>query len=140
MSDLTNKSSGNVSPILRVAIFLVGVHSILLGSIIYFFTVPFYQFFFSVDPDNYFFIKQAGIFLFLMGFFYLLPVLGIERYKYVLFLVVFSKLVAVGFLLINANLAPSPFMIYLAALGDASMAIVITGLMVWYMRRTDNSK
>ena len=134
MNDLRDKRSPNNALILRVTLFLVGVHSVLLGSTIYLFTVPFYQFFFSVDPDNFFFIKQAGIFLFLMGFFYLLPVLDMNRFRPVIFLVVFSKVIAVTFLLVHANLTPSPFMIYLAALGDALMATAIIGLTVMRLK------
>lgn len=134
MSDLRINRFPNVSLVLRVTLLLVGVHSVILGSTIYFFTVPFYQFFFSVNPDNFFFIKQAGIFLFLMGFFYLLPVLDMNRFRAAIILVVFSKVIAVTFLLVNANLTPSPFMIYLAALGDALMATTIIVLMVMKLK------
>lgn len=127
-----------ISWFLRITLLLVGVHSVLLGSTIYFFTVPFYQFFFSVEPSNFFFVKQAGVFLFLMGFFYLLPVLDMRRYKLAIFLVVFSKVVAVAFLLINAGLTPSPAMIYLAALGDSVMAVTISILIILRFRYDDN--
>jgi hypothetical protein len=93
---------------------------------IYFFTVTFYQFFFSVDPDNYFFVKQSGLFMFLMGLFYLIPAKNIKRYKLLIALVVFSKVTAVAFLLKNAHLTPSPLVIYLAALGDGLMATAIS--------------
>jgi hypothetical protein len=77
---MAGKSFLNVSVWLRVTLFLVGLHSVILGGTIYFFTVPFHQFFFSVDPDNFFFIKQSGVFLFLAGLFYLVPVKDIKRY------------------------------------------------------------
>ena len=120
--------------LLRVVLFLVGIHSILLGTTIYFFTTPFYQLFFSVDPDNFFFIKQAGIFLFLAGLFYLVPVWDMNRYKPIIYLVVISKTIAVLFLITNASLSPSPLMIYLAALGDGSMALIIM-FFSWSSRR-----
>ncbi len=123
---MTRMSFLRHSNILRFTLFLVGIHSVLLGGVIFFFTAPFYQFFFSVNPDNIFFIKQAGIFLYLAGLFYLVPVINMERYKLIIGLVVFSKLTAVTFLLFNAQLTPSPPMIYLAALGDGSMAVVIS--------------
>lgn len=116
--------------LLRGTLLFVGVHSLLLGSTIYFFTTPFYQFFFGVDPENFFFVKQAGLFLSLMGLFYLLPVFNLERFKPVIFLIVFSKVVAVTFLILNAHLTPSAFMIYLAALGDGTMAAALTILLL----------
>jgi len=130
---MTRKRFMSISTLLRVTLLLVGIHSIVLGGTIYFFTTPFYQFFFSVDPDNYFFIKQSGIFLYLAGLFYLVPAININRYKLIIVLTVISKVTAVAFLLVNANLAPSPLMIYLAALGDCTMAIAIVVLtFLWH--------
>lgn len=129
-----DKRKFSVPMILRVVLLLVAVHSVALGSTIYLFTTPFYQFFFSVDPDNFFFIKQAGVFLFLMGFFYFLPVVDMERYNSTIYLVIFTKVVAVAFLLVNANLSLDPTMIYLAALGDAFMAFTIVSLLLLRLR------
>jgi hypothetical protein len=130
---MAGKSFLNVSVWLRVTLFLVGLHSVILGGMIYFFTVPFHQFFFSVDPDNFFFIKQSGVFLFLAGLFYLVPVKDIKRFKLLIVLVVFSKVTAVAFLLINAHLTPSPPMVYLVALGDGLMATALSLLaLIWY--------
>ena len=134
---MDGKSSLNVSVLLRVTLFLVGVHSVMFGVTIYFFTVPFHQFFFSVDPDNYFFVKQSGLFMFLMGLFYLIPVKDIKHYKLLIALIVFSKVTAIAFLLKNAHLTPSPPIIYLAALGDGLMAVAISLLVIL---RYKNSK
>lgn len=120
--------------LLRLILFLVGIHSIMLGVAIFFFTTPFYQLFFSVDPDNVFFIKQAGIFLFLAGLFYLVPVWDLNRFKPIIYFVVISKIIAVLFLITHASLTPSPIMIYLAALGDGSMALIIM-FFSWSSRR-----
>ena len=130
---MAGKSFFNVSVLLRVTLFLVGLHRIILGGTIYFFTSPFYQLFFSVDPDNFFFIKQSGVFLFLAGFFYLIPAKDIKRYKLLVAFVVFSKITAVAFLIGNAHLTPSPPMVYLAALGDGLMATALSLLIFfWY--------
>ncbi len=130
---MVKKSFWNVYVLLRAFLLLVGVHSIMLGMAIFFFTVPFYQFFFSIDPDNFFFIKQSGLFLFLLGIFYLAPVMDMKRYNLIIFLTIFSKVAAVVFLVRNAQLAQSPLMIYLAALGDGSMAIALSLLtLFWY--------
>ena len=137
---MAEKNFLNVSVLLRATLCLVGLHSVALGVIIFFFTVPFYQFFFSIDPDNFFFIKQSGIFLFLIGLFYLLPVKDMERYKLLIVLVVFSKVTAVAFLLENAHLTPSPSIMYLAALGDGLMAVAISLLAtLWYKNSNNGS-
>ena len=136
---MAGKSFLNVSVLLRVTLFLVGLHSVILGGVIYFYTVPFYQFFFSVDPDNLFFIKQSGLFLFLAGLFYLTPVINMNRYKIIIGLVIFSKITAVTFLLSNAHLTLSPKMIYLAALGDGFMATALSLLaFLWYKNRKND--
>lgn len=130
---MESKTYLNVFSVLRITLFLIGLHSVILGGVIYFFTISFYQLFFSSAPDNLFFIKQSGVFLFLAGVFYLVPVMDIKRYQLVIFFVVFSKVTAVIFLLKNAQLSLSPLMIYLAAIGDGSMAIVLSLLtLLWY--------
>jgi hypothetical protein len=123
--EMVEKSSLNYSLLLKGTLLLVGVHSVLLGGIIYFYTSLFYQFFFSVAPDNLFFIKQSGLFLFLQGLFYLIPVKDIKHFRLVIAPVLFSKVTAVAFLLSNAHMTPSPPMIYLAALGDGLMATIV---------------
>lgn len=129
---MTEKRFANIAFLLRITLLLVGIHSIVLGGTIYFFTTPFYQFFFSIDPDNVFFVKQSGLFLFLLGLLYLVPSVNPSRYSLVIFLVIFSKIIAVTFLLINAHLTPSAMMIYLAALGDGIMAAILTILiLIW---------
>lgn len=128
----------NASVVLRITLFFVGIHSVILGSTIHFFTVPFYQFFFSVDPDNFFFIKQSGVFLFLAGLFYLIPVRNLNRYELLIYFVILSKITAVAFLLKNAHLAPSANMIYLAALGDGLMATVISIVtLLWHKQKKE---
>jgi hypothetical protein len=132
---MPGKSFLNISVLLKVTLFLVGLHSVILGGAIYFLTTPFYQFFFSVDPDNFFFVKQSGVFLFLIGLFYLIPVMDMRRYKLLIVFVVFSKVTAFVFLLRNAYLTPSSPIIYLAALGDGFMAIALSFLfMIWYKK------
>lgn len=116
----------NLSLIMKWTIFLVGLHSIILGLTIYFATVPFYHFFFEVEPANPFFVKQSGVFLFLIGLFYLAPLVDFEKHNNLILLIVFSKITAVLFLLINDHLTPAPSMILLAAAGDALMAAAIS--------------
>ena len=106
-------------------IFFVGMHSIFLGIFIYFFTDYFYQEFFSATVENIFFVRQSGVFLFLAGFFYLYPLLNIKQNYNLLLLVVFSKIIAVLFLISNAEFTLSPIMIYLAAFFDGIMAFLL---------------
>lgn len=107
-------------------VLLVGMHSILLGLIIYFFTDFFYSVFFSASVENIFFVRQSGIFLFLAGLFYLYPLIDLKNLYNLVLLVIFSKIVAVIFLVANAGYTAAPLMIYLAAFFDGLMAIVLT--------------
>jgi len=106
-------------------LFFVGIHSITLGFIVYFFTDFFYQTFFSAAVENLFFVRQSGIFLFLAGFFYLYPLIDLQKLYNMILLVIFSKFVAVYFLVANANFTLSPAMIYLAAFFDGLMGLFL---------------
>lgn len=105
---------------------LVGIHSILLGLSIYFFTEIFYKVFFAAKIENFFFVRQSGIFLFLIGLFYLYPLFNLKNLYSLVLLVIFSKTVAVLFLITNAQLTTAPAMIYLAAFFDGLMGAVLT--------------
>ena len=106
-------------------IFLVGMHSIFLGIFIYFFTDIFYREFFHAAVENLFFVRQSGVFLFIAGFFYLFPLLNLKIHYNLILLVIFSKVVAVLFLISNAQFSLSPLMIYLAAFFDGIMALLL---------------
>ena len=106
-------------------VFLVGLHSIVLGLVIYFFTDFFYRIFFDASVENPFFVRQSGTFLFLAGFFYLYPLLNLKRYFNLILVVIFSKVVAVYFLVANAGYTTAPVMIYLAAVFDGLMALAL---------------
>ena len=114
---------------LQFTVGFVGLHSILLGIFMYFFTSRFYAFFFNQPPDNLFFARQSGIFLFLAGLFYLFPLTNLSVYRRIILLIIISKILAVIFLLTNASFTPSPPIIYLTAAGDGAMAI---GLAIAY--------
>jgi len=109
-------------------LFLVGLHSILLGVIIYFYTDFFYQTFFAASVENLFFVRQSGIFLFLAGFFYLYPLLNLRSLYNMILLVIFSKIIAVIFLITNAGYTSAPLMIYLASFFDGLMAVVLVSI------------
>ena len=111
-----------------LAVFLVGMHSILLGLIIYFFTDFFYKILFAASVENLFFVRQSGTFLFLAGLFYLYPLLNLKKFYNLILVVILSKIVAVIFLISNAEYTPGPAMIYLAAFFDGLMALVLTAV------------
>lgn len=104
---------------------LVGMHSVLLGLIIYFFTEIFYKVFFAANIENFFFVRQSGIFLFLIGLFYLYPLFNLKSLYSLILLIIISKTVAVLFLISNAQLTTAPAMIYLAAFFDGLMGSVL---------------
>ena len=106
-------------------VFFVGLHSIILGFVIYFFTDFFYQQFFSATVENIFFVRQSGVFLFLAGLFYLYPLIDLKNLYNLVLLVIFSKFTAVYFLVANAKITLSPAMIYLAAFFDGLMGLFL---------------
>jgi len=110
---------------LGLCVFLVGLHSLALGSFIFFFTDAFYTFFFGVPVDNPFLIKQAGLFLFCLGLFYMVPLTDLQNKHRVVDLIIVTKVMAVLFLVTNAKLVALPGPIFLAAAGDAIMATLL---------------
>lgn len=110
---------------LSVCVFLVGLHSLTLGSFIFFFTDAFYNFFFGVDVDNPFLVKQAGLFLFCLSLFYLVPLTDLQNKHRMVDLIIVTKVLAVLFLVNSAWLVPRPGPIFLAAAGDALMATLL---------------
>ena len=119
-----SKQSGFTS-FLYVCILLVGLHSIFLGLFIYLFTDIFYELFFSVKPGNVFYVKQSGVFLFCLGVYYLLPLIDFKQLFNMVQFTVFTKIVAVLFLITNAKLSLSSNAIYMAAFVDGIMATVL---------------
>ena len=106
-------------------VFLIGMHSVLLGLVIYFFTDFFYKTFFAAAVENLFFVRQSGVFLFLAGLFYLYPLWDLKKLYSIILLVIFSKFIAVLFLVTNANFTLSPSMMYLAAFFDGLMGLLL---------------
>lgn len=111
--------------VLHVVVLLVGVHSLVLGAWIYFGTGGFYRLFFATDVENFFFVKQAGLFLFCLGLYYLWPLVDIRKYHRAVAIAVVTKLLAVAFLLSNAGLTAAPGTILLVALVDGLMATLL---------------
>jgi len=61
----------------------------------------------------------------LAGLFYLFPLLDVGKFHQLVLVVFVSKVLAVIFLLTNASYTPSPAMINVAALFDATMAMAL---------------
>jgi hypothetical protein len=116
------KRKEKIAPLI---VLFVGVHSIMLGIFVYFFTELFYRMFFGVQAENLFFVRQSGVFLFLAGLFYLYPLVDLKKYYSVILLVIVSKIIAVYFLISNAQFTPAPAMIYLAAFFDGLMCVFL---------------
>lgn len=110
---------------LYICVLLVGIHSLILGLFIFFFTGTFYSLFFGVAVDNYFFVKQAGLFLFCLGLFYLAPLTNLGSKHRSIDIIIITKVLAVIFLLSNMWLVPRPAAILLAAICDAVMATLL---------------
>lgn len=128
MKSLSHLRGGGIEKFGPLLVLFIGIHSIVLGIVIYFFTDFFYQKFFSAAVENLFFVRQSGVFLFLAGFFYLYPLIDLKKYYTILLLVVFSKFVAVYFLVANAGYTQAPAMIYPAAFFDGLMGLALVAV------------
>ena len=110
---------------LALLVMLVALHSLLLGIFIYFFTDFFYQLFFHTHVENIFYVRQAGLFLFCLGLFYVSILSNIKRMYPLVGILISTKFLAVIFLISNACFTSAPTMILLAAAGDGSMAVLL---------------
>jgi len=106
-------------------VLFIGLHSILIGIFIFFFTERFYDLFFMADIQNLFFVRQAGLFLFCLGLFNLSILRGIERNFTLINVTIVTKCLAVFFLAFQAHHAVRPAVIYLAAVLDGAMALAL---------------
>ncbi len=125
----------NTESALRTVVFLVALHTMILGSVIYFFTDFYYNFFFGTDVENVFFVRLAGIFLVCNGFFYMVPLLSFSRLHTVIIAIIITKIIALVFLVSNARYTLSPSLIYTAAFGDGLMAFVLLFLYARYRKK-----
>jgi hypothetical protein len=110
---------------LSLCIFLVGLHSLALGSFIFFFTELFYRLFFGVKIENFFFVKQSGLFLFCIGLFYFAPLEDLRKSRNHVIAMIATKIMAVLFLVFNSWLVARPEMTLMAAGVDGIMAILL---------------
>jgi len=116
---------------LSVLVLLIGLHSLFLGIFIFFFTELFYDLFFLAEIDNFFFVRQAGLFLFCLGLFNLAIIVEMKRYYYFVKVIIATKALAFLFLISHAHFAAWPPIIYAAAVGDGLMAVVL----IFFYRR-----
>lgn len=116
---------------LSVLVLLIGLHSLFLGIFIFFFTELFYNLFFSAEIENFFYVRQAGLFLFCLGLFNLAILMDMKRYHYFVKVIIATKSLAFLFLVSHAHLAAWPPIIFAAAVGDGLMALVL----IFFYRR-----
>lgn len=122
-----------------LGVLLVATHSVLLGLFIFLFTVPFYQFFFGAEIENFFFVRQSGLFLLCLGLFYYIPLLDLQRYSPLVIVIIITKVFAVIFLGFHAQYAPRTWVVVLAALIDGSMATFLLWLLIKFKHTYQNN-
>ena len=110
---------------LALSVCLVGLHSLVLGTFIFFCTRFFYRLFFRVDIENLFFVRQAGLFLFCLGLFYLVPLMDLKKGHRLVMIIILTKVLAVFSLVANASITARPAIMLLTAAGDGSMALLL---------------
>lgn len=123
------RSAPEAVQLLALGIFLVGMHSLILGAFIYTFTELFYRLFFQAAVENFFFVKQSGLFLFCLSLFYLLSLADLKHSRRLVNFIILTKILAVQFLLLNARIAVRPGILLLAASLDGVMAVVLICLL-----------
>ena len=111
--------------LLALLVFLVAVHSMILGIFIFFFTELFYRFFFHAQMENLFFVRQSGLFLFSVGVFNLCPLFDLKGRHRLVIVIILIKILAVLFLVTHSSYAAWPPIILLAAAGDGIMALLL---------------
>jgi hypothetical protein len=112
-------------------VLLIGLHSLFLGIFIFFFTELFYDLFFSAEIENFFFVRQAGLFLFCLGLFNLAILRDMKKYYYFVKVIIATKALAFLFLVSHAHLAAWSPIIFAAAVGDGLMALAL----IFFYRR-----
>lgn len=137
--DVTANQVAGEARRLMLGILLVAIHSVLLGVIIFLFTEPFYKFFFGAKVENFFFVRQSGLFLLCLGLFYVIPLLDLPRYSPLVIVIIITKVFAVVFLGLHAQHVPRPGAIILAALIDGTMAICLAWLFIMFKRSCPNN-
>jgi hypothetical protein len=116
---------------LSILVLLIGLHSLFLGIFIFFFTELFYRLFFSANIENFFYVRQAGLFLFCLGLFNLAIIVKMKSHYYFVKVIIATKALAFLFLVSHAHMAAWPPIIFAAAFGDGIMALVL----IFFYRR-----
>lgn len=111
------------------SVLLIGLHSMTIGIFIFFFTETFYKIFFLAEIENFFFVRQAGLFLFCLGFFNVAVLSDLEKNIFFVKVIIATKCLAFLFLVFQAHLSVHPFIIYVASLGDGAMAVLLMVLL-----------
>lgn len=111
--------------LVRAAITLIGLHSVLLGAAMLFAPALMLRLLGFPLSTNPFFPSQSGIFLLILGTFYLRALIQPDYIA----LILFSKAAAVIFLVASALVRPTPPLIWAAALGDFSMLAAMTAVL-----------
>ncbi|MCM2315542.1 MAG: hypothetical protein NDJ92_10370 [Thermoanaerobaculia bacterium] len=118
--------------LLQLVILLVGIHSCVLGLAMLFATRRMVETLGFAPSVPAFFPSQSGIFMLILGLFYLR---ALAEPAYVWTILV-SKALAVAFLLMHVLFVAAPPIIWAACAGDAAMLVAVA-IMVRRHRRPD---
>ena len=126
--------------ILQIVVGLVALHSVTLGALNWLFTTSWIRVLGLSIPNIPFWSRQSGAFLISLGLGYGLGALVPQYLRVSTLIIIFSKSVAVLFLLPEFILRGAPLAILLAGLGDLFMLIVVGALAWWVYQRPANKK
>ncbi len=118
------------SKAVRWLVFLIGLHSCILGCLMLFAPEFMLAVFGFESQRQLFFTSQSGIFLLILGVCYLLAL----RFSQLILVILVSKGFAVVFLSTHAGLLGAPPSIWAAAAGDATMLVLLSLALVHQAR------
>lgn len=122
--------------LVKLLIVLIGVHSCILGALMLFAPEFMMRILGFSEPGPRFFPSQSGIFLLIIGIYYLLALV----YPAFEITIPLSKSFAVLFLTVHALFLSAPPIIWAADLGDLLMLAAFVGALFWRNRHLSASE
>ena len=130
----------NINKYFKVLLFLVGLHSLLVGILMIILPTSSMSFFGYTDFSEKFFQAQAGIFHIVMFIAYLLILFDIKKYEGIIYLVILSKLIAVIFLFSYFLFVDKIWMVLFSGVADLAMGAIMLLFFIIYKNEIETKK
>ena len=134
------KVNFNIKKYFKVLLFLVGLHSFLVGILMIILPTSSMSFFGYTDFSEKFFQSQAGVFHIVMFIAYLLILFDIKKYEGIIYLVILSKLIAVIFLFSYFLFVDKIWMVLFSGVADLAMGAIMLLFFIIYKNEIEAKK